>query len=464
MIYRNNFGKDFADCFKISVLHYIRNFRVIRLFRTISILCALFMLGILMSYWTCDTVIPAVNSDFMKWSIPLVAFMMMIPDFVVKCLFMDIPISSDTFIRARPVSERASLVVLMSAAVANLWNLATPCILSALFYGVLGFSNAMVSAFVLFLSSAVNSLAVFTYHRADGFYNKFYVILIGFMWLPVLFFFCFNPLRLSWYCSMLLITVLFFSAAYVLYRYNLELTVYPETKDSSVKVLFSYVNPYFVDAVGILRTNKLKVQLFLPILFICQLYLMDSNYLPKGAILSMMPLVMTSSVLVGSFAFGLEANFFDGIWSRPCNIYKMLIHKYLFYMLLTLFYTTILFILVNDSLDIPAISYISQCLFVIGIINVVLLLSIFDSDRIDLYSTSYIDYQSSCSTLFGNSMLPAIPLAIDIAITLLIPTTLSSVIVGCIGLLGLVMSPIVIRLIARKYEHGRYSHFERYRE
>lgn len=159
--------------------------------------------------------------------------------------------------------------------------------------------------------------------------------------------------------------------------------------------------------------------------------------------------------------FALEGNYFDGLWTRPVSIERLLLHKYYtaaplavgsFLLLLPTYFlfNTNLFILV------------SSMLFSIGFANLVMLTYCFRTKAMDIFASGFMNTQGTDFSASSFAIAFTVMLGPMLLINVL-PENVYCILLSALGIVGFAVHRYFIAWIARRYEVNRYKHFERYR-
>lgn len=173
--------------------------------------------------------------------------------------------------------------------------------------------------------------------------------------------------------------------------------------------------------------------------------------------------IMLPSMTLSQYGFGIEANFFNGLWTRPVSLRRILDDKFRFYTVLTLF----------DSLVyLPACFMgllhwgvlIGAVLLTIGVCNVFMLWPCFKCEPFDLMGKAFFNQQGSRSAfnikvfalIFGSMFLHMVPV-------LLLSPVWYMVVQLVICAITLYFRPRFFDHLVRDFEKNRYKYMERYK-
>ena len=167
------------------------------------------------------------------------------------------------------------------------------------------------------------------------------------------------------------------------------------------------------------------------------------------------------SMFLGQWVFGIEGNYFHGLWTKPYSIEHVLLNKYKFFILLTLCMAVLL---------IPAIFFmglrpttlLALILFLGCGQSLLMMPTCLFSTRVDLFTSAFFNYQGANMRVNIYSLVIFIPLAIYAICTLALPPLWGDAVMAAIGLVALAIHRPCIRLLAQKWKDNRYENMERY--
>lgn len=229
----------------------------------------------------------------------------------------------------------------------------------------------------------------------------------------------------------------------------------------------AYIRQYFLlDVRMMLRTSRMRrLGLILPLIFIAMTYgicLSDIKSLDTIIMLFPLAAISSPSIHMGSCIFGMEANFFDGLWSRPGSVRKMLESKYLLYAIMNCICAVLLLPLAyySDKLSVPDIA--SLLILTVGVINLTMFASCCKPVRMDMDSYPYYNKEEYGSYSWKIQM----PAIIIMFVTALCHhwECMTDKTILALGIIGICIHPIIISHIAKRYETNRHSFFETYRK
>ena len=221
------------------------------------------------------------------------------------------------------------------------------------------------------------------------------------------------------------------------------------------------VTLFSTEYLSVWRSKRFRVpMLILTVLFLLEAYMMPSNE-TGHVLLYLYFLIAWPSMFLGQWVFGIEGNYFHGLWTKPYSIEHLLLNKYKFFILLTLGMAVLL---------IPAIFFMGMrpttllalILFLGCGQSLLMMPTCLFSTRVDLFTSSFFNYQGASMRVTVYSFIIIIPLAIYVFCTLALPPLWGDAVMAAIGLAALAIHRPCIRLLAQKWKNNRYDNMERY--
>lgn len=393
-----------------------------------------------------------------------IACMMMVPDFIVKLIMKRDCTVMDDYLKTRPVVDCSWSIFLILINSVNFWTWLPLFFLIPFSVIAMPVCKAMMASLMFFAVSLANSFAVSVMHRAQKWEYKIPVLFAGCVWIPSVAFYSFNTFSLPWGLHVLGFSLLCVLMIYALYRYNSTLHCYASYSVSVRRTHRMKASLTTLNLVGLLRSKRLIFGMLFPYFYIPQLMMLDSEYVTQRMIcLNVACLQCASSLLMGVMAFGIEANFMDGLWTRPFTVRKQLCNIYYFYAAANIVYAAIMEMILHDMQQIALYFIPAGLLFAIGAVNTLAFINIFKTRRLDLFTISFFNYQDYSMSLTKLNIVSVMPLLMEILLIYLLPLKVVCAIIGSIGILGILSHRFILDWFAKRYIRNRYEHFERYR-
>lgn len=450
---------------QIWIRQYIRNFRWVRALETLCVLVmVLLTLAVMYFLFEDDVSISMITCDF-SLVVPYLAFIMLIPDFLVKILWKKDSIIMNDFLKTRPVENGYWNIFIFLVNLIDFWNWLSLFFLIPLSFITMSVQRAFIASFLFFVASLTNGFAVSILHGTQGWKNKIPVLFTEGLGLLFAAFYSLNVFHLSWNIHIMGFILLFALIFFLLYIYNSTICHYTAYSWNMRKTynsggfLFSMLS-----VAGILRSKKLIPNMLFPLFFIPQLLSSESEYVSAYMVyFNISCFLSAASLLMGNMMLGIESNFMDGLWTRPCELKKILRNIYCFYAILCIIYAVILLMLLFGIQKISLYFIFVELIFVIGVVNLTIFINIFSSNRLDLFKFSFFNNQGCSMSLTLSNLITVIPLITELILLFFMPFTISCIVIGCSGFLGIFFHRFILNWFAKKYIRNRYKHFERYR-
>ena len=195
------------------------------------------------------------------------------------------------------------------------------------------------------------------------------------------------------------------------------------------------------------------------VVFLLQSYMQSFD--GSRQVLMMYFLLAWPTLFLGQWVFGIEGNYFHGLWTKPYSIEHMLLNKYKFFILLTLG-TAVLLIPAIFFMGLRPTTLLALILFLGCGQSLLMMPTCLFSTRLDLFSSSFFNYQGANMSVTVYSFIMFIPMAIYFISTVALPPLWADATMAAIGLAALAVHRPCIRLLAQKWKNNRYNNMERY--
>lgn len=394
----------------------------------------------------------------------MIAVIFIIPDFINKLVTKHDVTVMDHYLKSRPIPERDWNRFLLVTNLFNFWNWAIPLCLLPFCLLFLPWA-AMLPAFLLFFAvSMVNGVAITAFRRAKGWHAKWPVPVAVFMWSVMATIYALLVGVMPWGLHVAGFLALCASAVAMFYSYLSELRRYDESQARASRAPLLRASSLFaLEYTSVFRSKRLRsAVLIIPFVFVLNVYLNTLNELTFVFYIWLMFVVFSPSMMLGQWFFGVEGNFFDGLWTKPVDIGQILRNKFWFCALLN----AVALLLVVPVVWLAGISpwlLVATWLFVAGLCNLSLMPTALISSRIDLFQSAFFNYQGASMAINLYGMIILVPMAVFCLCAWMLQPLVASLVLGGLGILGFALYRVVIAWIVRTYIRRRYECFERYR-
>ncbi len=405
------------------------------------------------------------STDGVERIVGFMAVSIIVPDFINKLLVKHDETVMDHYLKSRPIQETAWNKFLLITNLVNFWNWILPICLLPFCIIFLPWW-AIPPSMLLFLGvSMVGGVAITAFRRARSRSDKWPVPVAMLIWLIIALAYAVMAVMTPWWFYMVGFLMLCVGGVAVFYDYLCGLRRYDESRASARRLFFSgSLSLFSMEYISVLRSKRLRIAVFiLPLVFVFNSYTQSVNV--TGVMFNMMfcMAVLSPSLMLGQWVFGIEGNYMDGLWTKPVSILHILQNKFWFYAIIDLFPLVLLLPLIWLA-DVSPWLFVATWLFAVGIFNPSLMPTCLISSRIELFQSAFFNYQGASMAINLYGLLSLIPLIAYCLLLWLLPMTIALVVLSLLSLVGIAVHPFIIKWLARRYEQSRYKSFERYRQ
>lgn len=397
-------------------------------------------------------------------TVSIMAVTIIVPDFLHKLLMKHDETVMDHYLKSKPIPDRAWNRFLLTTNFVNYWNWTIPLLMLPFCIVFMKWTEMLPSFLLLLAVSMVGGVAITALRRAKGWTNKWPVLVAMLIWLVIAFVYSLTSLILPWGIHIVGFLLLCVGAIAVFYDYLCDLCRYDEEKAKKNRLLLSGQSSLFsMEYISVLRSKRMRIAvIILPLVFVFNCY----TQIPQGPgpifYMMLMFAIFAPSMMLGQWVFGIEGNYFDGLWTKPIEIRTILTNKYWFFCLLNIVPTLLVLPIIWISDLSPWILPVTW-IFTAGLGNMTQMPTALISSRVELFQSAFFNYQGASLAINMYSFIILVPLAAYVLCMWLLPLTTALIVLTAAGIIGFAMSQVVIGWIARRYEMNRYKNFERYR-
>lgn len=400
----------------------------------------------------------------------LLVAMLALPDFMMKMMWGTDAVVMDDFLRTKPISSRAWNRFMAVLLAADPWNLVMPMFVALVGAWLWPAGVTVLAVVATLVQTLMLSWLVADIHKAPDINHSlplwvgaavYYLGMTGLGALLVVLAKMFHLPGSPW-TELVLFIVLDIVLTGVLYLYFCRMRAYDEHEQHANSVRsVGDVTLFSTEYLSVLRSKRFRF----PIIMFTILFLLQSYTFPHDDInrmnIALYFLLCWPSLFLGQWVFGIEGNYFHGLWTKPYSVEQLLLNKYKFFILLTLGMAVLL---------IPAIFFMglrpTTLLALILLLgcgqNLLMMPTCLFSTRLDLFTSSFFNYQGANMRITIYSLICFIPLAIYAICTLALPPLWGDAVMAAIGLAALAVHRPCIRKLAQKWKDNRYENMERY--
>ncbi len=394
---------------------------------------------------------------------------MALPDFMMKMMWNNDAVMMDDFLRTKPIPSRVWNRFMAVLLAADPWNLVMPMFIALVGAWLLPAGVTVLAVVAALVQTLMLSWLVADIHKAPDIEHSlplwigaviYYLGMTGLgSILIVLAMRSGMALQLpgSPWTELVLFIVLDIVLMWVLYLYFSRMRAYDEHEQHTNTVRsVGDVTLFSTEYLSVWRSKRFRVPiLFCSVLFLLQLYLQPDYPLALYFLLGW------PSMLLGQWVFGIEGNYFHGLWTKPYSIEHVLLNKYKFFILLTLC-MAVLIIPAIFFMGLRPTTLLALILFLGCGQSLLMMPTCLFSTRVDLFTSSFFNYQGTNMSITIYSLVIIIPIAIYMIATLALQPLWGDALLAAIGLVALAIHRPCIRMLARKWVYNRYENMERY--
>ena len=398
------------------------------------------------------------NIEFENF-IVLIAAGCILPDFITKLIFKHDVTVMDDYLKTKPISDTAWNRFIALTNTLNFWNILLPIFFLIVCLWLMPVAFAILSFIMIYLMSYFNGLAVTSLRKADGWEYKM-PILIG--WVVYLIFSSLLSFLLIGLPPVVQILIdIVFNAVCIccMYLYMCKLKRYNEykTRASHAKSISSG-SLIGINFIILLRGKRIRTSMLIMVL-VCLLQLYSPITYEQLGFMALWSFftVCFPSFMIGQFGLGVEANYIDGVMTKPYSINEILRYKYYFFIILNLISTLLLVPLLLIHVDLLML-IVSILIFSIGFINIFMLPMCLFSKRLDIFGSAFFNFQGANYTPYSFAMI--IPFfLIALAFAFLNPVVVE-ISITVLGLLSFALHKLFINKLSEIFIRRRYDIME----
>ncbi|MBR0201919.1 MAG: hypothetical protein IJQ44_05590 [Bacteroidaceae bacterium] len=411
--------------------------------------------------------------------IQIISAILILPDMMMKVMFNDSAPIMDDCLRTKPVPGKAWSQFTALTTLIDYWNWMMPLLTAIFSFAVLPFGVALTATLLVALQSQMLAWLVTDIHKAPG--NQYTLPL----WAGLIFYFLAKNVlggivaalgiyaheggvSLSWLApaAIALVAAIDVLLLWLLYRYFGRMRAYDEHTAHTEKARrIGEITLFSTEYLGVWRSKRFRLPILLiSALFLFQAYQQQSLTIQQdfgGLNIGIYFALCWPSLFLGQWVFGIEANYFHGLWTKPYSIEQLLRRKFYFMLILTsamaLFLVPALF-----WFGLSLTRLLSLLLFVAFAQNLMMMPTCLLATRVDLFSSAFFNYQGANKGVNLYGLLVFIPVILYTVATILLKPLVADAIFAGIGLVGVALYRPSLRWLANRWISKRHEHMERY--
>lgn len=396
-----------------------------------------------------------------------------LPDFLMKLLWNTDAVVMDDFLRTKPIPSGVWNRFMAISLAADPWNLVMPIFIALVGSWLLPAGVTVLAVVATLVQTLMLSWLVADIHKAPNINHSlplwagavvYYLGMTGLgIILVMLAMMSGMTLQLpgSPWTELVLLIVLDIALMGVLYLYFCHMRAYDEHEQhTNTARSVGDVTLFSTEYLSVWRSKRFRVPMIIfLVVFLLQSYMQSFD--GSRQVLMMYFLLAWPTLFLGQWVFGIEGNYFHGLWTKPYSIEHMLLNKYKFFILLTLG-TAVLLIPAIFFMGLRPTTLLALILFLGCGQSLLMMPTCLFSTRLDLFSSSFFNYQGANMSVTVYSFIMFIPMAIYFISTVALPPLWADATMAAIGLAALAVHRPCIRLLAQKWKNNRYNNMERY--
>ena len=399
---------------------------------------------------------------------------MLIFDIIMKLVMKKDMTAMDDYVKSRPVPEKSWNRFLLVSNLVSFWNYVLPVLMLPVFFFLLTIPQAIVS-FLLFLAfSWVNGIYITCFRKASDWMLKWplilgwigmYALLIGYLFVASFF-----PVWMAYAGLFVLAGAVF--AGLVVYLFNLK--NYNEQKHKVARFRgFRDVNLFSLQYIGTMRAKRVRnMVLVVSLIFLFDAYLFaflpvetaeQAAEMHGNIILYVAGCILLPSICLSQWTFGIEANFFQGLMTKPVKIEQMLQNCFYYYVIVSAIALvfTVPFLFLNVGVSCWTLLG-SFCLAVF--INLFNLPTCLFSTRLEIFSTSMFSMQGANMKINLYAIAFLLPLGILVLIYKYVGETAWCITSVALAVIAVFIHKWAIAKLAAIFHKRRYKRMEKFME
>lgn len=396
----------------------------------------------------------------------------LIPDMIMKMVMKRDITAMDDYVKSRPVPEKIWNKFLLTTNLMSFWNYVLPLLTLPVFFYVLSAAQAVASFFLFLAFSYIDGIYITCYRKATEWMLKWplilgwigmFVVLVGYMFIASFF-----PVWMGWIGIFLLAGAVFAGLTVYLFQEK----IYNERKYKVSKFRgFNHINLFSLQYIGTMRAKRIRTMvIMITAIFLFDAYLfallpaeVGHDGMDKVAMttLYVVGAILLPSVVLSQWTFGIEANFFHGLMTKPIKVDQMLRNCFYYYMVVSaialLLTLPFLFLQVGIGIWVLIGGF---CLAVF--INLFNLPTALFSSRLEIFQTSMFSMQGANMKINLYAIAFLLPLSGMIAIYSYFGEMIWCIICVILAILSIAIHKWFITKIAAIFEKNKYKRMEKF--
>ncbi len=400
----------------------------------------------------------------------IVALVMLWPDILLKCVMKRDSTAMDEYVKTRPVPEGVWNRFLLLTNLASFWNYVLPVIMLPLLLWMLPASQAVAGYLLMQVFSFIDGFYVTCYRKTNKWTLRLPIV-VGwlFMFGVLAVYVVLNAWMPCWVlCLGMWVWAVLILAGLVAYLYGLK--IYNEQSNRTSRFRsFGHTTLRSLQYIGLLRAKRVRnMVLLMVVVFFLDALLMVC--LPQEAQSGNVPLVLyvagvvlMPSVVLSQWTFGIEANYFQGLMTKPVTVERLLCNCYYFYLSISTVMAVLALVFPLCSSDVTLFSVVGALAMAV-VINLVNLPTCLFSTRLEIFSQSMFSMQGANARINLYGLVFLLPVAALAGVYWMWGERVWCLVCVLLAGVGLAFHRKVIALVGGVYHRHRYARMEKYME
>lgn len=396
----------------------------------------------------------------------------LVPDMILKLVMKRDVTAMDDYIKSRPIPESSWNKFLLLTNLASFWNYVIPVLLLPLLLYTMPCGQALVTFLLVLGYSLLDGMVITAHRKATGFWTR---VPLWAGWVSlflILCLFAFLSTFMTVGSANLVVLILAIVAFAAVCGYLFSIKNYNEHKQKSTSVHnFGRTTLFTMQLMGVLRAKRIRnMVLVVTLVYFFNAYLMalmpaeeDVSFQDSSLVLYVVGAIMLPSLVLSQWTFGIEANFFHGLMSKPVTVRQLLQNCYYFYLLVSAAATVLSlpFLFLTDTITLPILlGGYAMSVFV----NLCNMPTALFSSRLDIFAGSMFNYQGANMKINLYAIAFVIPIGLLVAVYHFFGAmawTVSSIL---LALLSIAIHKRVLDKVALIFNARKYQRMEKFME
>jgi len=398
----------------------------------------------------------------------------LIPDIISKFAMKRDATAMDDYVKARPFPEKIWNRFLLLTNIVSFWNYLLPLLMLPVLFWLLSVSQAILTFLMLQAYSYVNGMYITCYRKPNEFMLKWPLVL---GWVVMYMVLVLSLLLGAWMPVWMLYLLMFGWAGLVfvgLLLYLCHIKNYNEGKRKAARFHnFGKTTLFSLQYIGLMRAKRVRnmVLTMVIIFFLDSLLMVSIPYVDEevaGQTVGHLQLmlyvvgdVLLPSVVLSQWTFGIEANYFQGLMTKPVRIDQLLRNCYYFYLSISgvMAVLSISYLFVSDEVTkFTLIGAFAMAVF----INLTNLPTCLFSSRLEIFGSAMFNMQGANTKINLYGIVFLLPTALMVGVYYLWGEVVWCLVSVALAIISFAVHRRAIAKLAAVFERRKYQRMEKY--